>query len=93
MSKVTLQGHIVVPEDDLAHVQAELPRHIELSKKEEGCLVFLVSQDEKHRNIFNVYEEFVDRAAFDAHQARVKSSVWGKVTANVERQYTTTNGV
>lgn len=79
-------------DDDLAHVQAELPRHIELSKKEEGCLVFLVSQDEKHRNIFNVYEEFVDRAAFDAHQVRVKSSVWGSVTAHVKRQYTISDG-
>lgn len=92
MSKVILQGHIVVPDNDLAHMQAELPRHIELSKKEKGCLVFRVSQDEKRKNIFNVYEEFVDRAAFDAHQARVKSSVWGKVAANVKRQYTTTNG-
>ncbi|MDF5015048.1 antibiotic biosynthesis monooxygenase, partial [Vibrio parahaemolyticus] len=36
---------------------------------------------------FDVYEEFVDKASFKQHQERVQASHWGKVTANVKRQY------
>lgn len=92
MSKITLQGYIVISDDDLARVKAEIPRHIELTKKEEGCLVFRVSQDQESKNTFNVYEEFVDRGAFEAHQQRVKSSRWGKIAANVERHYQISEG-
>ena len=87
MSKVTLHGHIVVSDNDISAVQAELPKHIELTRQEDGCLVFQVTQDPERKNIFNVYEEFIDSDAFDIHQARVKSSRWGQVTLNVERHY------
>ncbi|EPR4995117.1 putative quinol monooxygenase, partial [Vibrio navarrensis] len=36
---------------------------------------------------FDVYEEFVDKVAFEQHQKRVKASRWGKVTVSVERHY------
>ncbi len=38
MSKLILEGHIVVSDTDLAKVMAELPAHIELTRNEEGCL-------------------------------------------------------
>lgn len=87
MSKIILQGHIIVPGADLASVQLELPTHIELTRQEAGCLVFQVTQDSENKNVFNVYEEFIDRDAFEAHQERVKESCWGQVAANVERHY------
>lgn len=85
--KVILFGHIVVPESDLAAVMAELPRHVALTLDEEGCLRFEVVQDPDDEHVFKVYEEFVDPAAFEAHQRRVSTSDWGKITANVERHY------
>jgi len=54
MSKVILEGYIVVPDADLLRVQAELPNHIALTRKELGCLVFNVSQCKVHRNRFRV---------------------------------------
>lgn len=87
MPKVTLEGYIVVSDADLASVEAGLTEHIELTRKEEGCLVFNVSQGAENRNTFNVREEFVNRAAFETHQRRVKNSRWGQTTANVERHY------
>lgn len=87
MSRVTLQGYIIITDDDLASVQAVLPEHIKLTQKEQGCLVFRVSQDAENKNRFNVYEEFVNRAAFVTHQERVKHSRWGQVATNVERHY------
>jgi autoinducer 2-degrading protein len=90
MSKIILQGHIVVADTDLAKVMAELPTHIELTRNEEGCLRFEATQSPEAENVFYVYEEFTDRVAFEAHQQRVKSSDWGKVAANVQRHYQVT---
>ena len=87
MSKVTLRGHIVVSPVDLIPVKDALPVHIFLTLKEEGCLVFRVVQDSEDQHIFNVYEEFINREAFEYHQQRVRASQWGDVTKSVERHY------
>ena len=86
-SRVTLEGYIVVSNSNLPQVLQELPNHIKFTKAEEGCLLSSVSQRSDEPNIFNVFEEFSDKAAFDAHQERVRRSVWGRVAANVDRHY------
>jgi autoinducer 2-degrading protein len=90
MKKVILSGFIIVPVSDLAVVHDELDNHIFLTHSEAGCLIFEVTQDNINPCRFDVYEEFVDQAAFQAHQARVSSSRWGAITVNVERHYTIT---
>ncbi|WP_425889575.1 putative quinol monooxygenase [Aeromonas veronii] len=90
MRKVILKGFIIVPFIDLSFVTFELKRHIQLTRAETGCLIFKVTQDPLNPCRFDVYEEFVDEAAFQAHQSRVKSSRWGEITVNVERHYTVT---
>ena len=89
MNKIVLKGYIVVP-DDLVAVDQELPRHIELTKKEAGCLIFEVKQDDIEKNKFHVYEEFVNEEAFSNHQHRVRNSDWGSITKNIERFYEVT---
>lgn len=84
MSKVILNGYVMVPDGDLAAVQRELPIHCELSKKEEGCLVFDVAFDAENPNRINIYEEFRDKAAFEFHNARMAGSDWKKAARNVE---------
>ena len=85
MAKVILQGHIIVPDADIAAVKMELINHIELTRQESGCLVFKVSQDSENLNRFNVYEEFTDRNSFANHQDRIRQSTWGATTVNVEQ--------
>lgn len=87
MSKVILKGYIVVPEDELLIVLKELEIHKNLTLEEKGCLCFEVTQDKDTPTYFNVYEEFIDKKAFDQHQLRVKESKWGLVTKNVKRVY------
>lgn len=87
MTKVILKGFIIVPAEDLAAVQDELINHIKLTRDEPGCIVFEVTQCEINSNRFDVYEAFIDKAAFTAHQIRVKSSYWAKVTEHVARHY------
>ncbi|WP_286265958.1 putative quinol monooxygenase [Thalassotalea atypica] len=87
MAKVILEGFIVIPDSALDVVKSELINHKRLTLEEVGCLVFEVTPDAVNPQRFSVYEEFVNQAAFDNHQARVKSSKWGEVTKNVERHY------
>ena len=87
MPKVVIKGFIIVQSMDLETVKRELPLHCELTRKEPGCLVFEVTPNASNHNRFDVYEEFSSKAAFEAHQARIKSSRWGRITANVERHY------
>lgn len=87
MGKVTLKGFIVVPEDEIDLIEQELQVHTDLTLEEAGCITFKVTKSDKIHNRFEVYEEFIDRTAFDAHQIRVKASHWGEVTLNVERHY------
>lgn len=90
MDKVVLSGYILVPPEDLAAVQQELLIHKALTRAEAGCLVFEVTQNGDNPLCFDVYEEFVDAAAFNFHQQRVKASQWGTVTQAVERHYQVT---
>jgi len=87
MSKVILEGHIIVPDADLTSVQEELENHIKLTREENGCLIFDVTQDSDQKNRFNVYEEFTNRDSFANHQDRAGKSKWASVTKNVERHY------
>ncbi len=79
-----------MPQAVLAAVINELDNHIRLTRLEDGCLIFEVTKNEENPCRFDVYEEFRDQSAFDRHQLRVKSSTWGKVSANVERNYEVT---
>lgn len=84
---VILTGHLDVPDGDISTVEAHLPTHITLSRAECGCISFEVNVDPNNPNRYLVNEEFTTQAAFDAHQARVKTSDWGRATAHLERQY------
>ena len=86
-SRIVLEGHIVVADSDLPLVLKDLPNHMKLTRKELECLTFSVVQRSSEPNVFDVFEEFVDREAFDIHQKRARQSTWGKITANVERHY------
>lgn len=90
MSKVILEGRIIVPVSQMDAVKVELGLHIKLTKEETGCLVFRVNQREDNPLIFDVYEEFVDREAFEFHQSRVQKSEWAIATRDVKREYQVT---
>ncbi|AYQ55777.1 antibiotic biosynthesis monooxygenase [Bathymodiolus thermophilus thioautotrophic gill symbiont] len=89
MLKVVLKGYILASDSDLAIVKKELENHIQLTRQEEGCLVFEVSQDNKNINQFNVYEEFVSKDAFKLHQQRLSGTEWGRVSSRLEKHYKT----
>lgn len=85
--QIILTGYIIVPDDRLQAVRTALPAHIELTRAEDGCLAFDVVENPTQHGRFDVTERFVSRAAFDAHQKRMKSSPWAKVTDGIARHY------
>lgn len=88
MTAIELTGRLMCTDEsqDIV-VRQHLPRHIDLTRAEPGCLRFDVTEaDDPH--VWNVHEIFVDAAAFTAHQERVAASEWGRVTAGIEREYT-----
>lgn len=87
MPRIVLQGFIVIPDANLDIVKSALPQHCELTRQEPGCLQFEVTPNSTDPNRFDVYEVFESKAAFEAHQVRVKQSYWGQVTTEVERHY------
>ncbi|GAA4873552.1 putative quinol monooxygenase [Ferrimonas pelagia] len=87
MNKVILKGHILIPKEALAAVEAALPQHTALTLNEPGCLIFQVSQDPNNPQRFDVYEAFVDKAAFESHQHRIQHANWGQITQQAQRHY------
>ena len=85
--KVILQGHILVPKDELTFIQAALLEHIEQTRNEPGCITFKIDQDKSDQCKFYVYEEFINSAAFEYHQRRAAQSAWGAASQNVTRHY------
>ncbi|MDD7972613.1 putative quinol monooxygenase [Roseinatronobacter alkalisoli] len=88
---VALQGALRCADAAQADiVQRHLPEHIRLSRAEAGCLQFDVTPTDDPL-VWAVSERFATRIAFDAHQRRVKASVWGQATAAIARSYTVTD--
>jgi len=87
MEKVVLSGHIIVPLADRDAFKEALAEHIELTRNEPGCLTFEVDEDGEQLGKFEVFEVFVDQAAFDAHQERSAVSAWAEASKSAERHY------
>lgn len=82
-----LSGNLICRnESEVDVVRRFAPDHIELTRSEPGCLAFVVEPTEDAL-VWRVDERFVDRDAFDAHQARVVASAWGSATAHLQRHY------
>lgn len=85
LSAAKLTGRLVCADDaETAALLRHLPRHVELTRAEAGCLHFDVEPTEDPR-VWTVSGLFVDQAAFDAHQARVRTSEWGQATSGIAR--------
>lgn len=82
-----LEGHIDVPAGQQDAVRVTLNDHIQLTRAEPGCIFFHVEPDDDHPGRFLVSEAFVDKAAFEVHQARAGNSPWAKASADVSRHY------
>lgn len=84
---IVVTGYIDIPIEEIDLVTAALDVHKKLSRAEPGCLKFNVRPDKELLGRFSVYEKFASQDAFDAHQERVRTSDWGRISANVERHY------
>jgi len=85
--QIALTGYLELTQQRKPRVLAALPRHIDLTRAEAGCLKFEIALDPDHPDRLRVDELFSSRAAFDAHQKRVAQSEWGELTEGLKRVY------
>lgn len=84
---IRLRGRLICQSSaEAAAVHWHLPEHIRLTRAEAGCLQFEVTPTDDPL-IWEVMESFRDRAAFDAHQARTRDSVWFAATKTILRDF------
>ena len=84
---IRLSGYLICASEEEADlVRKFLPDHIELTRAETGCLSFEVKETTDPL-VWEVQELFGNQEVFKAHQARVKSSEWGIITAEITREY------
>lgn len=67
-------------------VRAYLPEHIRLSRAEPGCLTFNVLPTDDPL-VWQLDETFTNHEAFEAHQARTRTSDWFRATAHIARHF------
>jgi quinol monooxygenase YgiN len=87
MGMTTLTGTLTCTSEAEAElVRTYLPEHIRLSRAEPGCVKFDVTQGDDPM-VWHLDEAFVDAAAFAAHQARTKATIWAEKTAKLIRDF------
>lgn len=89
---IRLSGHLLCGDAaEAASVRAHLPEHVRLTRVEPGCLSFQINPTPDPL-VWRVDETFVDRAAFEAHQARTRASDWWQATSAIKREFEITGG-
>lgn len=84
---IRLSGRLVcMTEGERETVLTHRPAHVAATLAEPGCLSFTID-DTDDPMVFDVRESFRDRAAFDAHQARTRDSVWFAATKGILRDF------
>ncbi len=74
----------ITEEADL--VRQHLPEHIRPSRAEPGCLTFNVDPTDDPL-VWRLDESFADKAAFQAHGDRMRTSAWYTATAGLARNF------
>lgn len=84
---IRLSGQLIcATAEEMAIVLVHLHDHLRLTRAEPGCLSFDVTRTADPM-VWQVEECFASRAAFDAHQARSRASVWSAQTVHMRRSY------
>jgi quinol monooxygenase YgiN len=73
--------------DEADRISQLVPEHVRLTRAEPGCLKFEIFRSHEDPTRFAVSEIFRDRAAFAAHQARTRDSVWWRETLGIKRDF------
>lgn len=82
---IVINGTIICTPDDIEMVVEHVAEHVRLTQLEPGCIMFDITQSDDDPCVFNVSERFVDQAAFDAHSARTRASVWWEKSKHIPR--------
>lgn len=87
MPKLKLNGQMVCQtEDQREAILAHVDEHVRLTRAEEGCLEFSISET-RDPLVFQVDEMFASEEDYQAHRARTESTEWAEATKGIKRKY------
>lgn len=67
MSKLTIVANIIVKEDKIEFVKAELLKLIDVTRAEQGCINYDLHQDNENPAHFVFYENWESRELWQTH--------------------------
>ena len=83
MSKLIVVAKVVAKEDAVQQLKSELQKLIAPTRKEEGCLDYVLHQDIEDPSIFIFYETWESEAALEKHTQSDHYQAFGKVAAGL----------
>ena len=69
MTALTIIANIIVKDEKIELVKKEMIKLIETTRAEEGCIQYLLHQDNEKPDLFTFYETWASREAWQAHRA------------------------
>lgn len=85
---LTVIAKFLVKPEKLKLVQSELPKLIEATKKEEGCINYDLHQDNENPNLFLFYENWETRDLWQKHMDSDHIAAYRKATEGAVEEFT-----
>ncbi|MEI6758582.1 MAG: antibiotic biosynthesis monooxygenase [Chlorobium sp.] len=83
MSKLIVVAKVVAKEDAVQQLKSELQKLIAPTRKEEGCLDYVLHQDNEDSLVFLFYETWESAAALERHFQSDHYQAFGKIAAGL----------
>ena len=67
MSKLTVVAKVIAKKNSIENVKSEMLKLIEPTRKEHGCIEYLLHQDNEQPAVFVFYETWENLASLESH--------------------------
>lgn len=77
---LTIVARIEARKESVELVKAELLKLIDVTRKEEGCVQYVLHQDNMQPEVFVFYENWIDRDLWQAHMGKAHLAEYMRAT-------------
>lgn len=88
MSKLTIIANIKAKSNSIEHVKNELLKLIDVTRSEDGCIIYDLHQDNENPAHFLFYENWESRELWQKHMGNTHLEEYIKATENAVDSFT-----